>query len=182
MKNRITKIAVLSIGILSFALTGCVYYGQDGRPGDTFLEIQPSQHFYVEYFWDNNPSVPEAFYWGHYYPTGGGTFEYEYALSDEFLYWGEYTIIPNRGEPGGYGYDGRPGLDRYFTLYCYSGGGYVDSYSKENGTQLLRDGKPYEVLSDTVIQFDGYAMEMTRNRMPSQDVKPAHTPKYVRKK
>ncbi len=178
MLKNTTKIGTLAAIALMFMLSSCVYYGQDGRNGEVYLEIEPSPHYYVEYFWDDNPSIPESFFWGYDYPSAPGTFEYEYALSDEFLYFGEYTLIPTAGELGGYGYDGHDGCDRFYTLFLYSGGGFVDFYTKAALPNApLRDGKPYEVMSDTIIQFDGFQMQMTRNRIPSADAKPAHASK-----
>lgn len=185
MRKKITRLGTLGALALMFLLSGCVYYGRDGQPGDVFIEVHPSPHFLVEYYWDNNPSVPPAFYWGYFYPSAPGIYEYEYALSDEFLYWGEYSMVPNAGQPGGPGYDGARGLNRYYSLYLYSGGGFVDWYSR-NPAELqdlpLRDGMPYEVLSDTTIHMDGFDLVMTRNRMPVGDIEMRDDAKFVREK
>jgi hypothetical protein len=170
MMKKMTKMGTLAAIALMFMLSGCVYYGHDGRQGDVYLEIQPSPHFYVEYFWDDNPSVPDAFYWGHNYPCAPGTYEYEYALSDEYLYWGEYTLIPMNGEIGGYGYDGVPGLDRYYSLFLFSGGGEIDFHTRSTDVDAPRkDGIPYDVLKEETYQFDGFQMVVTRNRMLAKD-------------
>lgn len=82
------------------------------------------------YYWDNNPSIPNSPFFGEYYPTAPGRFNFEYGIN-EFEYWyGYYEIWIMRGEPGGpYGERGRNGADNYLMLLCDPNG--FEAYRSE---------------------------------------------------
>jgi len=161
--------------LLLMGLTGCYYEGGSYRHGDVYLALEPDQDRWVKYYWDNNPSVPEQYEWGYFYPTESGLFEYEYALGDGWVYYGTYYLERELGNAGGPGYASSDGQDRYYSFYCYSGGGFSDyMYLRSQGVD-----RSAQVLTDTVIDFGGYDMKITRNRIREEDFVSEKTPKYV---
>ena len=105
-------------------LLGC---GSDGKPGDVFIAI--NWIGLPMYYNDTNPSVPQTFYAGTYYPAVEGTFTFVYQAWDGSNWSGSYTISADPGEDGGFfpWSDGEDGKDRYFTLWLLSDGPLVES-------------------------------------------------------
>ena len=167
MKKTLKHIStVLFVGLL-LGLTGCHYETRHGR---IYLALEPSPQHFVEYYWDNNPSIPSDYFWGEYYRSRAGTFEYEYALGDGFVYFGHYTLVANYTTSSTHHYHDDPD-DRYYSFYLLDGGAHVDYYNaKTTGVQALRD---------TTFSAGGYQMTVTRNRIPVKQFTSTKQPKYI---
>ena len=177
MKKKRLFGMLLPVLALVAGLQGC-YYEEQFRHGEVYLALEPAPEQYVKYYWDSNPSMPYYYEWGYFYHTQPGTFDYEYALADGWVYYGTYQLERDLGSSGGPGYAAYDGQDRYYSFYCYSGGGFSDYiYLRQAGEEAIRA----EALSDTTIDFDGYKMHLTRNRVPADSFRSAKDPKFERK-
>ncbi|TXC77073.1 hypothetical protein [Luteibaculum oceani] len=132
---------------LSF-LTSCDVYvttnipGPDGYPGRAFFGIDYDYRPPYSY-WDNNPAVPVDPFFGEYYRTNPGIFDFEYFVNEYDYWYGTYDIWVNPGGPGRpYGERGRDGADSYLLLICNPDGPYEWRKSKDDNISFkeLEDG------------------------------------------
>lgn len=93
--------------------------GRDGSDGRSYIAFD--WDWYVDTYWDNNPSVPSTINRNVEYKSNAGTFSFEYGCSDGLgssWYWeGNYTIRINEGEPGELLYDGKDGKNRHYSVF-----------------------------------------------------------------
>ncbi|MGB0165658.1 MAG: hypothetical protein ACPF8V_02270 [Luteibaculum sp.] len=138
MKTLRTFLIALVAGI-SFSACDVVIVHPDGPPG------LPGRAFYgidFDYrppysYWDNNPSVPVDPFFGEYYMSHPGYFEFEYFINREDYWYGSYELWINPGGPGRpYGEPGRNGADSYLLLICNPEGPY--EWRKSNPDVELR--------------------------------------------
>ena len=110
--------------------------GSDGNPGNAYLSF--TWDWYVDWYDDNNGSVPYTIYENTDYQTSPGTFTYEYGCSDGTGYfwefYGTYTITINEGEKGGMFSGGGDGADKHFTLNLRGTGPYFSKPSFDKQT------------------------------------------------
>ena len=181
MKKRINIKSILSGVVTSFALamllTGCIIvsdYGPNGRSGKVYFGIDYDYNAPYSY-WDNNPSTPNNPFFGEFYRSHPGTFEFEYFVNP-FEYWyGTYQLRVNPGQPGQpYGEPGRDGADNYLLLICNSDGFYFDSLNDCNCVNRTEDGDTiiYEISSEKA----NYRIEMKKTHVDQR--KPQSVPKY----
>lgn len=132
-------------GIILSALffTSCDVYvtpnvpGPDGLPGRAFFGIDYDYRPPYSY-WDNNPSVPIDPFFGEYYRTGSGIFDFEYFVNEYDYWYGTYDIWVNPGGPGRpYGERGRDGADSYLLLICNPNGPYEWRKSADNADESI---------------------------------------------
>lgn len=96
--------------------------GEDGSQGRAYLKF--SWDSYVDWYTDNNPSIPYSIYEGQNYETSPGVYSYEYGCSNSSSVWGyygTYSITVNPGEEGSLFTDGADGSDKFYTFML---GGY----------------------------------------------------------
>jgi hypothetical protein len=104
--------------LLSACVTVVSNIGPNGRDGQAFYGIDFG-YYAPTYYWDNNPSIPNSPFFGEYYPTLPGRYDFEYGVDEDEYWYGYYEIWINRGEPGGYyGERGRNGADNFLMLVC----------------------------------------------------------------
>jgi hypothetical protein len=133
MKTRIlptakpsTILLMTAIALTTFLLltsTSCKV-GNDGRPGLAYVafeweEVKP------DYIDCGTSAVPPDFYYGTFYRISPGwyTAYYEGQVWNgqawgSFAWEMDYEIWVNPGQRGGYGYNGRDGLNTYLTFVC----------------------------------------------------------------
>jgi hypothetical protein len=120
-------IALLGIIQLQSCIIYDTDYGPDGRDGKAFFGID--YDYYQPYsYWDNNPSVPVNPFFGEFYRSYPGIYEFEYFINSNEYWYGTYEINIRRGEQGRpNGAAGRDGLDTYLRLICNPNGFYFES-------------------------------------------------------
>ena len=136
--------------------------GLDGRDGRAFLSV--SWDVDVPDFIDvGNPHFPPSFYYGEFYRVYPG----HYFMYYEGEFWNGYDWVPyawdvdyeiweNRGEPGGYNYNGRDGLDNYFTLRCTPYGPYtyhLKSIVDENRERIVTEEDDAIIIKEEMESF-----------------------------
>lgn len=132
MMTTIKYFAILILG-LSFGIQSCIVvdnnervYGPDGRDGKAFFGIDFDQIEPFSY-WDNNPSMPNNPFYGEFYRSYPGIYQFEYFINSQEYWYGTYELNINRGEPGRpYGVAGRDGDDTYLRLICNDDGFYFE--------------------------------------------------------
>jgi hypothetical protein len=123
IKTPLLLFAALVATSLLITNTSCTV-GADGRPGLAYLsfEWEVSKPEYIDC---GTPAVPPNFYYGTFYRTNPGLYTAYYdGKVWNGMAWGSYAwemdyeiwILP--GQRGGYGYNGKDGLNTYLTFVC----------------------------------------------------------------
>jgi hypothetical protein len=119
-------IPAASLFLLAFILTTApsCYVGADGNPGLAYIAFE-WEDTKPEYIDCGTPAVPPQFTYGSYYRITPGWY---HAYYDGKVWngsaWGtyawemDYEIWINPGERGGYGYNGRDGMNTYLNFVC----------------------------------------------------------------
>jgi hypothetical protein len=129
------------------ALQSCIVvaeYGPPGRDGKAFFGID--YDFNPPYsYWDNNPNMPSAPFFGEYYRSNAGRYNFEYFVNQTDYWYGTYEIFIHRGQAGQpMGEPGADGMDTYLMLICNDEGFYFEDQAGiwcdirlENGIQHI---------------------------------------------
>lgn len=112
---------------IAISMTSCIVvadYGPPGRDGKAFYgvdyDIDPPYSY-----WDNNPGIPSSPFFGEYYRSHPGIYEFEYFINRYDYWYGTYQIFINEGLPGEpLGEPGADGEDTYLMLICNDEGFY----------------------------------------------------------
>ncbi len=123
-------LVLISLCSIVLLLSGC---GDDGADGSVSIQLnhvdQPLS------YWDNNPGIPNSFYYKTFYRCSPGTYNFEYTDWDEGEWSGTYTLTVNKGKKHSGFSDGDDGKDKFYTLNLFSIGpsiSYTESaYKKE---------------------------------------------------
>lgn len=157
-----SRMGVMALGlmVISLLFSGCDE-GRDGRPGRAYLSLE-YQVDRPDYINAGTPDIPAVFEWGRPYRAYAGwyTLYYEGRIWNGFSYayyaWEiDYEIWYESGSRGGYSYDGRDGMDNYFSLVCSPYGPIVDRYTSkslpaiEGRTITAMEDGSFEVLYST---------------------------------
>ncbi len=151
------KFIYLSLAFIAFFAQSCVIVdntpGPRGRQGRAFVGID--YDFRPPYsYWDNNPSMPTDPYFGEYYPSYGGLYDFEYFVNRVDYWYGTYEVFIRQGGPGRpYGEPGLDGSDSYLLLICNPEGPYEyrksESKVEAQNVQVLPDGSiEYEIVGE----------------------------------
>jgi hypothetical protein len=113
---------VIFFGLMSIMFNACVTVisdiGPQGNDGNAYFGIDFS-YYAPTYYWDNNPSIPNEPFFGEYYRTAPGRYEFEYGVDEDEYWYGYYEVWINRGGHGGsYGERGFDGDDNFLMLVC----------------------------------------------------------------
>ncbi len=124
---RLTAPVLLMALILSLSLvitsTSCKV-GTDGRPGLAYIafEWEESKPDYIDC---GTSAVPPNFYYGTYYRISPGWYTAYYEgkvwtgqAYGSYAWEMDYEIWVNEGQRGGYGFNGRDGLNTYLDFVC----------------------------------------------------------------
>jgi hypothetical protein len=132
-KNYLHRLIYLLgiVGLVSFQ--SCIIieddevrYGPDGRDGKAFFSIDYDWNPPYSY-WDNNPSMPDNAFYGEYYRTNPGVYDFEYYVSPWEYWWGTYEVFVYPGMPGQpNGIPGANGSDTYLKMICNDEGFYFE--------------------------------------------------------
>ena len=137
LSNKFFTVA-LTVVSFSILLSSCivvedrepVYYGPSGMDGRVFFGIDYDQVMPYSY-WDNNPNVPNNPYFGDYYQTEAGVYDFEYFVNPYEYWYGTYETYQVYGEPGGLGgVAGADGADTYLLLICNPDGFYFEGWEE----------------------------------------------------
>lgn len=149
------KKSLLLSALFALLLSSCiviedeVYYGPDGRDGKVFFGIDYDYQAPYSY-WDDNSSVPENPFFGEYYRTWPGIYNFEYYVSPWEYWYGTYEVWENPGTAGQpNGVAGLDGADNYLLLICNPDGFYFENWedcscsprSFADGTQVIEADK-----------------------------------------
>lgn len=159
MKNITKSINwLMPLGLMVIFMTSCINYtdyGQRGEDGRAYFGID--YDFNPPYsYWDDNMSVPQNPYFGEFYRSEPGIYDFEYFINPWEYWWGTYTLYENEGEWGGTNNTpGQPGADTFFLLICNENGFYSETWEddwyrtavNENGTVLIEgtDGARFKL-------------------------------------
>ena len=143
------RILFFSAIVIMMVLTSCTK-GRNGRDGLAYVSVtwDVDRPDYIDV---GNPSFPRNFFFGEFYRVYPG----RYFMYYEGVFWNgyafahyawdvEYEVWENRGEAGGYYYDGRDGIDNYFSLRCTPYGPYtyqLKSESANDNTVKIKENK-----------------------------------------
>ncbi len=145
MLNTRAMIFTLAVSVLSSCIVVTDYeYGPDGQDGKAYFGIDYDWNPPYSY-WDNNYNVPENPFFGEYYRTNQGTYEFEYFINPYEYWYGTYQIWINHGEPGQqYNQPGFDGADTYLLMICNDDGFYFEDWedcdcyrTEADGTQII---------------------------------------------
>ena len=183
MKKLFTHIGLILALAIPFLATSCVvdetppppppprpapvYFGPDGRPGYAFFGLD---YDFAEptYLATNNQAIPRVFYYGDFYNTFPGVFDFYYEgfiidgpFREDYFWEGTYEIWLNAGEPGyPNGVPGRDGVDSYLMLVCNPGGPIYERTNKKgaSGMNIILDEPDHKIVEYKVlnqyIKFD----------------------------
>jgi len=161
--------------LFTLLLSSCIEvntYGPHGPRGRAYFGIDHDWSPPYSY-WDNNQALPNNPFFGEYYRTNSGVYNFEYFINP-FEYWyGTYEIWELEGEPGySDGRPGRRGPDNYLMLICNPNGFYFDGWSE--GTFSHRSGDTLVV--ETTTDEHKFRIEMIRT---TRTKRAPEKPKYL---
>lgn len=142
--TRLVHTALLLI-LTSMMLSSCHFDAHDelgphGRDGRAFFAIDYNYAMPYSY-WDNNPRVPANPFFGEWYRSNAGRYDFEYFVSPTQYWYGSYRIDIERGYPGGPGHQaGADGADTYVMLYLDPQGWYEEYFfvAKSGEGEMLK--------------------------------------------
>ncbi|MFK7756293.1 MAG: hypothetical protein AB8B53_05100 [Flavobacteriales bacterium] len=134
MKNLKHIIGSLATVIfMSAVMSSCITItdqGPRGQNGNVYYGIDYDYNPPYSY-WDNNNSIPNNPFFGEFYRSNRGTYDFEYFINPWEYWYGTYTLHRNLGEPGGaYNTPGRDGDDTYLLLICNDNGFYFEGWDE----------------------------------------------------
>lgn len=174
-KGSSLRVSLALIGGL-FLFNSCIYVvdtpGPDGHPGQAFFGVDYDYALPYSY-WDNNRNIPMNPVLGTYYPTGTGSFNFEYFINPYDYWYGTYQVFRNAGQPGGSGgHPGADGADTYLMLICNPEGFY-----EVRGNYKVAGALGQTIVVEETIGENRFRIEMTR---VNTDMRPSHNdPKYL---
>lgn len=166
------------------ALSSCVTVietnipGPDGLPGRAYFGIDYDTRPPYSY-WDNNPNVPVDPFFGEYYRSNPGFYDFEYFINQYDYWYGSYEIWVYAGGPGRpYGEPGRDGADSYLLLICNPDGPYewrkANSDTSENIS--IEEGEDGWITVTKTYDGGGITIKMKKANI---NERPTHnTPKF----
>ncbi|MFZ6052772.1 hypothetical protein [Halocola ammonii] len=168
--KKFTK-QIAPIILLATLLASCIEIntcGPQGPRGKAYFGIDYDYNPPYSY-WDNNPALPNNPFFGEYYRTNPGVYNFEYFINPVEYWYGTYEIWELEGEPGySDGRPGRRGPDNYLMLICNNNGFYFDRWSE--GTTTHRSGDTLVV--ETITEDKKFRIEMIQTtkqqRTPQQ--------------
>lgn len=174
-KPFLALIAILSASFI-ITTTSC-HVGSDGRPGLAYItfEWEVSKPDFIDC---GTPAVPPNFYYGTYYRISPGWYTafYEGKVWTGQA-WGtyawemDYEIWVNPGQRGGYGYNGKDGLNTYMNFVCTPYGPKI--YRHESYMRKAQDSDSDDTAREEVTGTDGtvefqageYSVRMTYRKV-----------------
>lgn len=151
--------------------------GPQGRPGRAFVGIDYDYNPPYSY-WDNNPGMPSSPYFGEYYQSYGGVYDFEYFVNRVDYWYGTYEVYIRRGGPGRpYGEPGLDGGDSFLLLICNPNGPYEER--KAQSKVELIDMKEN---ADGSIEYsidNGDAMLKVKMQKTNIKQRPSKEPKVI---
>lgn len=153
----------------SFLLTStsCTV-GADGRPGTAYIAFE-WEHTKPEYIDCGTPAVPPNFFYGTFYRINPGWYTAYYdgkvwngVAWGTYAWQADYEIWVNPGQRGGYGYNGKDGMNTYLTFVCSPNGpqlfrseSYLRKGAKEEPTRVYESDTPdgEQVIEYTVNEY-----------------------------
>jgi len=169
---------LIMLAIVPAFMTSCVHYTDQGEQG-----LDGRVYFGIDYdftpiysYWDNNFSVPENPYFGEFYRTEPGIYDFEYFINPYEYWWGTYSLYQNPGEWGGtYGQQGLNGADSFFLLICNQNGFYSETWD-ERRSRITMDADGF-----TTIETNGeQKFKLVMKKSHVRDRPARGTPKYKR--
>ncbi|HOH99372.1 MAG TPA: hypothetical protein PLE85_02430 [Bacteroidales bacterium] len=136
LRSRYGMMVLIAFAMI-FTLSSCDR-GRDGRPGRAYLSLawEVDRPDLID---AGTPDIPAYFEWGRSYRAYSGWYTLYYegrfwnGFANAFYAWEvDYEIWYEKGDRGGYDYDGRDGRDNYFTLICSPYGPGVDRYTAKS--------------------------------------------------
>lgn len=174
-KPFLALIAVLSASLI-LTISSC-HVGSDGRPGQAYIsfEWEISKPDLIDC---GTPSVPPNFYYGTFYRITPGwyTAYYEGQVWTGQA-WGtyawemDYEIWVNPGQRGGYGYNGKDGMNTYMTFVCTPFGPEIYRHESDMRKAPENDGDDADIEKITenegVIEYqiNEYTVRMTYRKV-----------------
>lgn len=130
-----SKISLVVLMTLTLGWSSCIivedesnYYGPHGVDGKAWFGIDYDYQALYSY-WDDNPNFPENPFYGEYYRTNPGLYNFEYFVNPYEYWYGTYEIFINPGMSGGpHGQPGMDGNDTYLLMICNPDGFYYDEW------------------------------------------------------
>lgn len=176
MLRTINFIRTLYLFVAVIALHSCIVvaeYGPPGRDGKAFFGIDYDYNPPYSY-WDNNPNMPTAPFFGEYYRSNPGRYNFEYFINQTDYWYGTYEIFVNRGQPGQpMGEPGADGADNYLMLICNDDGFYFEDQYGFWCDIRMEEGKQIIEMSDEEHRF---IIEMQKTSIMERA--PEGIPKY----
>jgi hypothetical protein len=178
MFSQIVNVKVMVISMSASLLSSCIIvsepdYGPAGHPGKAYFGIDYDQDPPWSY-WDNNSAVPDNPFFGEYYRTYAGRYDFEYFINPYDYWFGHYEVFVNQGQPGQlYNQPGADGIDTYLLLICNPEGFYMEHWDDCDCYRTVEDGKH-------IVEIDrgGYRYRIEMQKA-SIDTRPTYnTPKY----
>lgn len=174
MKKLVGFIVMIVLGLTSCDVIIVHPDGPPGLPGRAFFGIDYDYSPPYSY-WDNNNSVPVDPFFGEYYRSGQGLFDFEYFVNRTEYWYGTYEIWTNPGGPGRpYGEPGRDGADTYLLLVCNPDGPY--EWRKKNpdlNVEITEEGD-WIVVEQT---FENSGMRIKMQKTTTENRPSNKTPK-----
>lgn len=183
IKALIAGLALFISGMALITSTSCSV-GSDGRPGLAYVafEWEGSKPDFIDC---GTASVPPNFYYGSYYRINPGwyTAYYEGKIWNGSA-WGtyawemDYEIWINQGQRGGYGYNGKDGMNTYLNFVCTPSGPVIyrhDAYLRKAPQENQTDFR-YEIAEPGQEHVDEYQINEYTIRVTSRSVVPRTNP------
>lgn len=122
-KAFLPALSLLFLTLLVFTTPSC-YVGTDGRPGLAYVAFdwEVEQPEYIDC---GTSAVPPQFYYGTNYRINPGWYHCYYdgkvwngTAWGSYAWEMDYEIWVNPGQKGGYGFNGRDGMNTYLNFVC----------------------------------------------------------------
>ncbi len=187
IRNKIILMAALASTAIFLSISTSCYVGADGHPGLAYVAFE-WEHVKPDYIDCGTPAVPPQFNYGTFYRISPGWYNayYEGKVWNgqawmTFSFSMDYEIWINEGQRGGYGYNGKDGMNTYLTFMCSPYGPYLkrnDAYyrtaSPDDELAANTKGIP-EIDKDVVREYKegDYTIRLTYRRVDPIKNKPA---------
>lgn len=162
-RKSVFLIALFTVFSSLIFITPSCYVGSDGLPGLAYVafEWEESKPEYIDC---GTASVPPNFYYGTYYRINPGWYT---AYYDGKVWngsaWGtyawemDYEIWVNPGQRGGYGYNGKNGMNTYLNFVCSPYGPELfrhDDYLRKAPEKVVSKDTMVDGKMNQVLEFE----------------------------
>jgi len=165
--------------LLIISFTSCEHshdYGPNGLDGRAFFGVDYN-HAIPYSYWDDNPRVPSNPYFGEFYRTEPGWYEFEYFVNPTEYWYGSYQMDIEPGGPGlPHGEVGEDGADTYLTLFLDPEGWTEDRFLNKS----IKSSRDNQNLLTLTLEGEQGSIKVKMSRTTTAERPSMRMPKFIR--